>query len=88
MLNKALRNEHSHYGTQTFNQSLCELYNSGKIDLREAKLASENPEDLELEIRGIQRGSDMSRMPTDRYTRKDLEEKEAGIVTGKEQFDL
>jgi len=88
MLNKALRNEHSHYGTQTFNQSLCELYNSGKIELREAKLASENPEDLELEIRGIQRGSDMSRMPTDRYTRKDLEEKEAGIVTGKEQFDL
>jgi len=87
-LPKALRDESSHFGTQTFNQSLCELYASGKIDLEEAKMASGNPDDLELEIRGIQKGGDMKRMPTDRYDKKEIERKQKGLVTGSDQFKV
>ncbi len=89
-LAKALSDEHDHYGTQTFNQSLCDLFASGTIDLDEAKLASDNPEDLLLAIRGIQKGGDVKRMPTSRYNRKAVgkSEKESEIVTGTDKFKV
>jgi len=62
-LAKAIEDEHSHYSTQTFNQSLCQLYTEGKITLEEARSASDNPDDLELQVRGIRRGGDMSKSP-------------------------
>jgi len=61
-LAKAIADEHSHYGTQTFNQSLCLLYAEGKITLDEARSASDNPDDLELQIRGVRKGGDMSKL--------------------------
>ncbi len=54
-LPKALA-EGSYYGTMTFNQSLIRLYESGNIDLEEALAASDNPEELKLQMRGITKG--------------------------------
>jgi Tfp pilus assembly ATPase PilU len=41
----------------TFNQSLKRLYETGLISLEEAMGAADNPDELKLEIRGIQRGT-------------------------------
>jgi twitching motility protein PilT len=91
-LAKAIDDEHSHYGTQTFNQALCQLYAEGKITMEEARSASDNPEDLELQIRGIRKGGDMSKLPaevdTDKVTKKKVETTSARIKTGSSQYDL
>jgi twitching motility protein PilT len=60
-LNAAV-SEDVHFGNQTFNESLKQLYTSGVIDLEEALSAADNPDELKLEIRGIQRGSRASDM--------------------------
>lgn len=43
-----------HYGMQTFNQALLELFKSGKISLDSALQAATSPEDLMLAIKGIE----------------------------------
>jgi len=91
-LGKAIEDEHSHYGTQTFNQSLCILYAEGKITLDEARSASDNRDDLELQIRGIRKGGDMSRLPTENNDvaaetkRKDKDT--TRVKLGSSQYDL
>ena len=53
----AIQEGAEYYGSQTFNQSLKALYQSGTISLEEAMSAADNPDELKLEIRGIARGS-------------------------------
>ncbi|MHC5037623.1 MAG: type IV pilus twitching motility protein PilT [Planctomycetota bacterium] len=43
------------YGNMTFNQSLKLLYEKGLISLEEAMAAADNPDELKLEIRGVQK---------------------------------
>ncbi len=57
-LPKALA-EGSYYGTQTFNQSLIRLYQSGSISLEDALAASDNPDEVKMQVRGIQQGGVM-----------------------------
>ncbi len=88
-LHKAIADEHSHYGTQTFNQSLCELYAEGKITLEEARAASDNPNDLELQVRGILKGGDMSKLPRqDAPEEKKRPSTTARLRLGSKQYDL
>ncbi|HHI80009.1 MAG TPA: PilT/PilU family type 4a pilus ATPase [Planctomycetes bacterium] len=54
-LPKALA-EGQYYGTMTFNQSLIRLYESGNIELEDALSASDNPDELKLQMRGITKG--------------------------------
>ncbi len=54
-LPKALA-EGSYYGTMTFNQSLIRLFESGNIELEDALAASDNPDELKLQMRGITKG--------------------------------
>ena len=56
MLPKALE-EGSYYGTMTFNQSLIRLFQAGNISLEEALAASDNPDDLKMQMRGITQGA-------------------------------
>ncbi|MBI2920416.1 MAG: type IV pilus twitching motility protein PilT [Planctomycetes bacterium] len=49
--------EGAYFGTQTFNQSLKDLFQKDLITLEEAISASDNPEELKLEMRGIQKGA-------------------------------
>ena len=48
--------EGSLYGTQTFHVSLRRLLEQGAVALEEALAASDSPEALRLELRGITRG--------------------------------
>jgi len=61
-LDKALQEGQEYYGTQTFNMSLKGHYEQGMISLEDALAASDNPEDLKLQIRGIQTGVSASRL--------------------------
>ena len=56
MLPKALA-EGSYYGTMTFNQSLIRLFQAGNISLEDALAASDNPDDLEMQMCGITVGA-------------------------------
>lgn len=56
MLPKALA-EGSYYGTMTFNQSLIRLFQAGNISLEDALGASDNPDDLKMQMRGITQGA-------------------------------
>jgi len=62
-LPKALA-EGAYYGTMTFNQSLIRLYNAGNISYDEAIDASDNPDELKLQMRGITRGGTAAERPT------------------------
>ncbi|MCA8974330.1 MAG: PilT/PilU family type 4a pilus ATPase [Planctomycetes bacterium] len=55
MLPKALQ-EGSYYGTMTFNQSLIRLFQAGNISLEDALAASDNPDELKMQMRGITQG--------------------------------
>lgn len=46
----------SFYGMQTFNQSLVTWLNSGVVAMDDALLASDDPDGLKLEMRGIRKG--------------------------------
>ncbi len=46
----------SFYNMQTFNQSLITWLNSGLVGLNDALLASDDPDGLKLEMRGIRKG--------------------------------
>lgn len=54
-LPKALA-EGAFYGTMTFNQSLIRLFEAGNITLEDALSASDNPEELKMQMRGITQG--------------------------------
>ncbi|NLE00980.1 MAG: type IV pilus twitching motility protein PilT [Fibrobacter sp.] len=54
----AVADGYSQYGSQTFDQSLLYLYQEGFISLETAKQYASNPDDFELQIRGVQGTSD------------------------------
>ena len=62
MLPKAL-NEGSYYGTMTFNQSLIRLFEAGNITLEDALAASDNADELKMQMRGITKGGTPSAVP-------------------------
>jgi twitching motility protein PilT len=62
MLPKAL-SEGSYYGTMTFNQSLIRLFQAGNISLEDALIASDNPDELKMQMRGITQGGLMRTTP-------------------------
>ena len=49
--------EGEYYGTMTFNQSLIRLFQAGNISLEDALAASDNPDDLKMQMRGITQGT-------------------------------
>ena len=55
MLPKALE-EGAYYGTMTFNQSLIRLFEAGNISLEDALAASDSPDELKMQMRGITQG--------------------------------
>lgn len=57
-LDQALSEGAEYYGTQTFNMSLKGLYDANLVTLDDACMASDNPDDLKLAIRGVVRGTD------------------------------
>lgn len=59
-LEEALEDGAEYYGTQTFNMSLKSLYDDGRITLEDAIDNSDAPDDLQLAIRGITRGTSSS----------------------------
>ncbi len=59
-----------HYGMQTFDQSLLQLYKKGLITYEEALTTASNPDDFALKVKGIQSTSDL--------TWEDEEKKKAG----------
>jgi twitching motility protein PilT len=50
----------SHYGMQTFDQSLLMLYKKGVITYEEAIMTASNPDDFALKVKGIQSTSDIA----------------------------
>ena len=50
----------SHYGMQTFDQSLLVLYKKGVITYEEAIMTATNPDDFALKVKGIQSTSDIA----------------------------
>ena len=48
-----------HFGCQTFNQSLYNLFELGEITREDALASSDNPDEMEMLFRGIQRGSNI-----------------------------
>jgi twitching motility protein PilT len=59
----ALRDS-EHFGCMTFNQSLYKLFEAGAISREDALANSDNPDEMEMLFRGIQRGSSTQLMPT------------------------
>jgi twitching motility protein PilT len=53
-----------HFGCMTFNQSLFKLYEAGSITREDALSTSDNPDEMEMLFRGIQRGASTSLLPT------------------------
>ncbi|HDZ87225.1 MAG TPA: type IV pilus twitching motility protein PilT [Nitrospirae bacterium] len=49
-----------HYGMQTFDQSLLDLFETGLITYEEAVMKATNPDDFALKVKGIQSTSDMA----------------------------
>jgi twitching motility protein PilT len=49
--------EGAYYGTQTYNQSLKDLYMKEMITLEDAMAGADSPDELKLEIRGIMKGT-------------------------------
>jgi twitching motility protein PilT len=50
----------THYGMQTFDQSLLMLYKKGVITYEEAIMTASNPDDFALKVKGIQSTSDLT----------------------------
>lgn len=63
----------SQYGTQTFDQSLYDLYSKGLITLEEASRWSSNPHELKLRVAGIRSVSDMAREEMEQAARTQIE---------------
>lgn len=56
----------THYGMQTFDQSLLMLYKQGLITYEEAIMTASNPDDFALKVKGIQSTSDLTYEEEDR----------------------
>jgi twitching motility protein PilT len=56
-LTKAIHEGSHYYGSQTFQQSLVLLYRNGLISFDDALAASDNPDELKLDLRGITKGA-------------------------------
>jgi twitching motility protein PilT len=52
--------ESGHFGCMTFNQSLYKLYERGEITREDALANADNPEEMEMLFRGIQRGAQVT----------------------------
>jgi twitching motility protein PilT len=50
----------THYGMQTFDQSLLMLYGKGVITYEEAIMTASNPDDFALKVKGVQSTSDIA----------------------------
>ncbi|MBI5631929.1 MAG: type IV pilus twitching motility protein PilT [Nitrospirae bacterium] len=59
-INDAIAQGAIHYGMQTFDQSLFNLFKSGLISYEEALRRATNPDDFALKVKGIQSTSDIS----------------------------
>jgi len=59
-INDAIAQGMLHYGMQTFDQSLFNLFKSGLISYEEALRRATNPDDFALKVKGIQSTSDVS----------------------------
>jgi twitching motility protein PilT len=57
-LEKSLEEGAEYYGSQTFNMSLLQHLQGGRISLDDALNASDNPDDLKLALRGVTKGVD------------------------------
>jgi twitching motility protein PilT len=55
--------EGEYYGSQTFNQSIRILFESGIVSYEDAMSASDNPDELALALRGITKGSATAQLP-------------------------
>ncbi len=61
----ALEEGHKYYGSQSFNQSLVALLREGVIDIDDAMAAADSPDELNLVLRGISKGtSNLDATPT------------------------
>lgn len=49
--------ESAHYGCQTFNQSIASLIKTELIEINEGLRLADNPDELKMELRGIQKGT-------------------------------
>ncbi|MBN1578971.1 MAG: type IV pilus twitching motility protein PilT [Chitinispirillaceae bacterium] len=58
MILQAIGEGFSQYGSQTFDQSLIRLYKEEYISLQVAKQYASNPDDFDLQVRGVQGTSD------------------------------
>ena len=58
MILQAISEGFSQYGSQTFDQSLIRLYQEEYISLQVAKQHASNPDDFDLQVRGVQGTSD------------------------------
>ncbi|MBN1308694.1 MAG: type IV pilus twitching motility protein PilT [Chitinispirillaceae bacterium] len=58
MILQAIGEGFSQYGSQTFDQSLIRLYKDEYISLQVAKQYASNPDDFDLQVRGVQGTSD------------------------------
>jgi twitching motility protein PilT len=68
MINDAIAAGSQIYGSQTFDQSLEQLYRSGAVEFDIAKTYASNPEDFELKvIGGISGSSDRASNELDRF---------------------
>ena len=45
--------EDTFYGSQTYNEVLKELYESGKVELEQALAASDRPQEMKNELHGL-----------------------------------
>src|SRR5512135_1896408 len=59
-INDAIAQGTLHYGMQTFDQSLFNLFKSGLISYEEALRRATNPDDFALKVKGIQSTSDLA----------------------------
>jgi Tfp pilus assembly pilus retraction ATPase PilT len=75
-LGKAIYEGAEHYGTMTFNQSIVRLLRLGKISLEDALAASDNPDELKLEMRGILKGARAGQFDPTSMGKKDRERDE------------
>jgi len=60
MINDVIAQGVIHYGMQTFDQSLLQLFKSGLISYEEALRRATNPDDFALKVKGIQSTSDLT----------------------------
>ena len=61
-LYQAIRDS-EHFGCMTFNQSLYQLFEKGTITREDALVNTDNPDEMEMLFRGIQRGSSSQLLP-------------------------